>query len=68
MAYVAAMRYRVPFCAASTASLLLAGCATFQAKPLEATQTAAVLEARTLGDPDLKAFMGSPYRTEFLAR
>jgi len=36
---------------------VMAGCATFQPKPLSPSQTAAAFEARTLDDPGLEAFL-----------
>lgn len=36
---------------------LLAGCATFQPRPISPDRTATVFEARTLGNPDLKKFL-----------
>ena len=36
---------------------VMAGCVTFQPKPLLPSQTAAAFEARTLDDPGLKAFL-----------
>jgi len=45
-------------------AISLAGCATFQPKPISPEQTAAVFEARTLDSPSLKKFMAINLRHE----
>lgn len=47
-----------------TASILLAGCASFQPKPISPTETAAAFEARGLADPGLKKFLEQNLKRE----
>jgi cobalt-zinc-cadmium efflux system outer membrane protein len=57
---VLSMMKSVAVCVA--ASLVLAGCTRFEAKPLSPERTAAQFEARTLDDPNLKAFLEANLR------
>lgn len=45
------------FVLAASLSMLLGACATYRAEPIAPLQTAAALDARTLGDPKLRAFI-----------
>lgn len=45
------------FVLAASLSMLLGACATYRAEPITPLQTAAALDARTLGDPKLRAFI-----------
>lgn len=47
-----------------TASILLAGCASFQPKPISPTETATAFEARGLADPGLKKFLEQNLKRE----
>jgi len=46
---------------------LLAGCARFESRPISPVETAAILEARTLADPQLRSFLEKNGRRAFPA-
>lgn len=48
-----------PIAAIGCIAALLAGCATYQSEPISSRQTATSLEARTLDDPRLSAFLSA---------